>query len=275
MDYSESICVKAMTRSLLHADCEFQPFSQAMLMDKVASGNALGEGGKGICHGLAVTWLESMVKDGGDFLGQVADLKGSPLFYRAYISFRRQEGYRTISGKWEGPTTQPEEADVPRLVKAAKGPAIPREVWDKETNKYFGNYATGYIEWAKNSQGADIRSGAREKLVADKTLVKTGKKKSFGLSLAQMESLCFWLGAASGNRYFLVSIPGHSMAAVSANGKYRFFDPNCGIVSSRSMRSLAKGLYLYFSSPEIKVPYKTDKAEWLTAEKFTGYFSDK
>lgn len=85
-----------------------------------------------------------------------------------------------------------------------------------------------------------------------------------------MRALCAWLGAAFGRRYSMASVQNHAMAAVGARpGKYSFFDPNCGIVSSSSARALATCLYRYFSNETIKTAYKDrGAANWLTATKY-------
>jgi len=232
MDYSSSTGVKIMTPIARDTGCKYQPFAQTVLLNGVQAklGAPLVEGARGVCHGLAVAWLETMEKSGGDFVGQVAEFERSPMFYRAYMAYRHQETFGSIStsGTWRG-------TDMASRDWSAK-------------DRFFGGAA----------------------ITQNSGLVDVGKSKSFGLSQRGMEAFCAWLSAAFGKRYFMVSVPNHAMAAVgSRTGVYSFFDPNCGIVSSSSARDLATCLYRYFSNATIKTAYKDGgAADWLTATKY-------
>ena len=70
------------------------------------------------------------------------------------------------------------------------------------------------------------------------------KKKTFGGGLGHGHTN---LGSFVGqkNRYSLISIPGHKMAAYSNGMVYRFYDPNAGEVAFNSASSLGKFLSDY------------------------------
>ncbi|RNF29280.1 hypothetical protein NM04_18735 [Massilia aurea] len=229
MDYSNSTGVRIMTPIARDARCDYQPFAQMALLDRVQAGRgALADGAGGVCYGLAVAWLETMAKKDGDFLDQVADLEHSSTFYRAYTAHRHQEVFGAIStsGKWfDGDPYAHDTA---------------------HRDQFFGRAAL--------TQGY---------------LVDAGKSRSFGLSLAGMKAFCAWISAAFDKRFFMVSVPGHAMAAIGSRaGKNSFFDPNCGVVSSSSSSALAACLYDYFSNATIKTRYRGDAMDWLTAEKY-------
>lgn len=240
MDYSNSTGVKIMTPIASEAGCHYQPFSQMVLLDGVQKKEVqldgkpervgpLEHGAGGLCYGLAVAWLETAQRKGGDFIAQVADLKSSATFYRAYMAYRHQDLYGRIStsGTWQDG-------------------AVHRSDWSA-ADKFFGAAAM-----TQNSR-----------------LVDAGKARSFGLSRSDMEALCVWLGASIDKRYFMLSVPRHAMAAIgSRSGRYSVFDPNCGIVSSLSPRTLAGCLHRYFSDTTIKTLYLGGDANWLTATKF-------
>lgn len=232
MDYTKSSIVTIMTKLAADTGCQYQPFSQAILLNGVTDkiGGPLIEGSGGICHGLAVAWLETMQKKGGDFVAQVGDLEGSPMFYRSYMSYRHQETFGLIStsGTWR-------DDDLQQRDYRAK-------------DRFFGAPA----------------------ITQNSGLIEAGKSRSFGLSQAGMEALCAWLCAAFDQRYFMISVPNHAMAATGSRlGICSFFDPNCGIVSANSTRALATCLYRYFSTGKIKVAYKDHgDTEWLTATKY-------
>lgn len=232
MDYSTSSVVKIMTAIAADTGCQYQPFSQAILLNGVTDkvGGPLIEGSNGACHGLAVAWLETMQKMDGDFVARIGDLEGSPLFYRAYMAHRHQETYGLIStsGAW-------------------RSDDLHKRDWHAR-DRFFGTAAV-----TQNSG-----------------LVDAGKSRSFGLSQAGMEAFCAWLCAAFDRRYFMLSVPNHAMAASGSRlGACSFFDPNCGIVSASSTRLLATCLYRYFSTQKIKIAYKDRGAtDWLTATKY-------
>lgn len=240
MDYSNSTGVRIMTPIASQAGCHYQPFSQKVLLEGVQEkvvqlGGApvkvgrLQDGADGVCYGLAVAWLETMQRKGGDFIAQVADLESSSLFYRAYVAFRHQDIYAAIStsGTWQ-------DGDVHRGDRSG-------------ADQFFGIAAM-----TQNSR-----------------LVDAGKARSFGLSRGGMDAFCAWLGASFDKRYFMLSVPRHAMAAIgSRSGRYSVFDPNCGIVSALSPRTLAGCLHRYFSDPTIKSLYRGADEDWLTATKF-------
>jgi len=240
MDYSNATGVRVMTPIAAELGCHYQPFAQMVLLGGVqakvvwrdgkdAPVGQLQHGAGGICYGLAVAWLETAQRKGGDFITQVADLESSPMFYRAYVAHRHQQTYGRIStsGIWYDDGAHGND-------------------WSA-ADPFFGTAAM-----TQNSR-----------------LVDAGKERSFGLSQGGMEAFCAWLGASVNKRYFMLSIPGHAMAAIgSRSGRYSVFDPNCGIVSSLSPRTLATCLHRYFSHARIKPRYHGTSADWLTAKKF-------
>lgn len=234
MDYSKNTGVKIMTPIARAAGCAYQPFAQMKLLASVQTQTerhfSLEHGANGVCYGLSVAWIEATMRNNANFLDQVADIKDSSMFYRAYMAHRHQQGYRGLStsGIWS--------------------PHATHKVDDKSHHEFFGDAAL--------VQGTGLRH--------------TEKSRSFALTHAGMAALCTWICAASEKRYFMVSVPKHAMAAIgSRTGKISFFDPNCGIVSSWSARALAKCLFGYFNHPTIKTEYKdVGDSDWLSAEKF-------
>lgn len=232
MAYSNSTGAKIMAPIAQKHGCNFQPFSQMVLL-KAAEGKVGGplvEGANGICHGLAIAWLESMKRGDGDFIGEVSDLENSPLFYRAYMAYRHQATYgmMSTSGSFQ-PGVKPD--------------------YDKRAG-FFGSKAV-----------------EQTKLLKD-----TGKEKEFGGNSGGMRSFVEWLMAATGKRYFLLHVPRHAMAAVGSKfGTCHFFDPNCGVVSSSSSKALAACLTEFFSDDKIKTVYRnTGGSDWLRVEKYKG-----
>ena len=98
----------------------------------------------------------------------------------------------------------------------------------------------------------------------------TPKSRSFGVP-DELGKFADWLCAAAGERYFLVHVRGHTMAAVGSRvGRLQFFDPNGGIVSTRFKSRLVTCLTTYFANQKIKEAYRevgTNRLR-LTVEKF-------
>ena len=67
-----------------------------------------------------------------------------------------------------------------------------------------------------------------------------------------------WIAKSATRRYFLVSVPRHRMAAVGSRfGKLEFFDPNGGIVTTRSTSHMAQFLHAYFNREDVKRAYRS------------------
>ncbi len=96
------------------------------------------------------------------------------------------------------------------------------------------------------------------------------KEETFHLGIENdMRKLAGWVAGALGTRYFLVQVPGHTMAACGAKtGVIEFFDPNGGVVGSKSSSSLGDCLFQYFMNQRVKETYGVT----LNVEK---YKSDK
>lgn len=69
-----------------------------------------------------------------------------------------------------------------------------------------------------------------------------------------------WLNATTGKRrFFLIHVPGHSMAAAkNRKGRIRFYDPNGGVVGSWLSGRIASFLRLYLTTPKIFDAYAKD-----------------
>lgn len=85
----------------------------------------------------------------------------------------------------------------------------------------------------------------------------TAKRKVFNAAY-DLGEFCDWLCAALGDRYFLIHVRGHTMAAVGSSlGRIQFFDPNGGIVSTRFKSRMVGCLTTYFANDRIKESYRT------------------
>lgn len=85
----------------------------------------------------------------------------------------------------------------------------------------------------------------------------------------EMRGLADWLGAAMGNRYFLVETGKHAMAASGSKlGQLEFFDPNFGMVTCRSANTMATFFHKYFNKDRIKQAYWSTGRRELTLTKF-------
>lgn len=158
MDYSNSTGAKIMAPIAQKHGCTFQPFSQMVLL-KAAEGKTGGplvDGANGICHGLAVAWLESMKRGDGEFIGEVSDLQNSALFYRAYMAYRHQETYGMISTS--GSFQQGAQRDYAKRGEFFGKKAIEQTKALKDTGKEkeFGANSGGmrsFVEWLMAATG--------------------------------------------------------------------------------------------------------------------------
>jgi hypothetical protein len=86
-----------------------------------------------------------------------------------------------------------------------------------------------------------------------------GDSKSKTLAVndpSDMKKLTDWMGAAMGDRYFLIQTGAHAMAASGSKvGNLEFFDPNFGVVSCFSSSSMAGFFNRFFNAPRIKDGY--------------------
>ena len=79
-----------MKAAAVASGCSHQPYSQMDSLQR-AGVDADMQGGKGICFGLAVTWLESqMAGTGGDFARKAGDWQGSAVFARSHLMWINQ-----------------------------------------------------------------------------------------------------------------------------------------------------------------------------------------
>ena len=178
------------------AGCAHIAFDQMATLRSTGVG-ATDEGGKGICFGLSVTWLEAQ-KDGkaASFAANANNARGNNTFARSHLMWKNQ-----MSDMW----------------KSLAG-----------------------LTPAKDSDGFEKRATFRSTDEDD------------------LKKFTAWLGKAMGKRYFMVGVPGHAMAAFGSScGTLKFYDPNCGVMSSRSAATLAKGLNAFFSDDTIKRSYKS------------------
>ena len=75
--------------------CSHQPYSQMVSLQGAGVGADMA-GGRGICFGLAVTWLEAqMAGTGGDFANSAGDWQGSNVFARSHLMWTNQ-----LSSMW-------------------------------------------------------------------------------------------------------------------------------------------------------------------------------
>jgi len=100
-------------------------------------------------------------------------------------------------------------------------------------------------------------------------LKDTNKSKEFAATSGGMDELAAWLCASLSERYFMLHIKGHTMAAIGSKaGQCSFFDPNAGIIYSMNKSKIAKSMLSFFSSQQIKNVYRFQGSDWLTAIKF-------
>lgn len=89
--------VEIMAGAAQAAGCDHIPFSQETdLVSKMRSEGGLdgaGFGANGICHGLAVTWMEHVRKGGedADFIRNAVNWKDSPIAARSHLIYRNQK----------------------------------------------------------------------------------------------------------------------------------------------------------------------------------------
>lgn len=89
------------------------------------------------------------------------------------------------------------------------------------------------------------------------------KEKEFQIDQQSMLLFAHWLRAGIGTRYFLISVKGHAMAAAgSSTGKLKFFDPNAGVVTTKSASNLANFLSAFLNNELMRshyFPYKNGR----------------
>lgn len=69
------------------------------------------------------------------------------------------------------------------------------------------------------------------------------------------------------SHYYMISVPGHALAAVATGAGYHFFDPNCGIARGDSGSKMRKFLTSYFRHEYVKrwyghghsIPYEVSR----------------
>lgn len=235
MDYSNSVCVNRIKPIAKAASCTYVPFNQMALIGQVeqfTGGGIFSEGHKGICHGLAVAWLEAQHQglSSKKFVDDVSNFKASGTFYRSYMAYRHQMTYLSMGVKGGESRTGSKQSYV-------------------DGRAFFGD-------------GAIVQNGIlRPQAVPNKT---------WAMNKAKMLDLTTELCSSTSKKYFLLSVPGHAMAAVGSKlGHCNFFDPNAGMVYSMRKDRVATAMFNWFSHPTMSKEYKCSTTEWLKIYAYT------
>jgi hypothetical protein len=117
-----------------------------------------------------------------------------------------------------------------------------------------GVFSRAHLLWAgQDSAMWKSMTGLTEATQSD----GSAKSKDFDCGADELPAFCNWLASSRSERYFVVKTPTHAMAACgSRDGPLEFFEPNGGLVSSRTAGNLSACLASYFSDALIKDKYK-------------------
>lgn len=117
----------------------------------------------------------------------------------------------------------------------------------------------------ENNDKLQLEGGLFERVTGLGAATKGGEQKCHTYSVSQDEfdhldggaAACVkWLGAARGDRYFMLSIsgnPGHAMAVSSKGGKFEFFDPNGGVAIASNAKKLKSFFTTWFGTDDTGV----------------------
>jgi Yersinia/Haemophilus virulence surface antigen len=130
--------------------------------------------------------------------------------------------------------------------------------------------AAGIYKFFQQKSMEEVAASCSLKVAADGEGDAKNKNQLNVGKAEDMQKLAKWLGAAMGDRYFLIDTGIHVMAA-SGNklGRLQFFDPNFGVVQTFSCDTLSQFFKLYFATERLRSGYfKKGKPPWLKVTKF-------